>query len=552
LQINNIIKYMPTLKTLRDEPYSQYLSKLASIESGNNPNARAKTSSASGLFQFTESTWNELNNKYDLGYKLSDRFNPNKSKKMAELLTKENESSLKPILGRELTDGERYLGHFLGRGGSRELLSSYLKNPDEKVGNVVSPGALKSNKSVFLNKDGSQKTVKDVYNWASKKMGVEAQQEQPSTNTIDFLQYNLNLPNFAGVPEQEPQKEETVDKDVAEVEKQTKEQNFLDEIQSLSQQQPVLAQTEQPQQQQSVAVPQADFLQQYNQISQFVDNPVAQQGTEVGKSKEWLQNWYANRQLPDPALNEIYQKEKPLYIAESQKLPDPTYVDKIDDTNTQGLYENGQIKLLNTAEPLVYTHEGAHAINKPLKDTQSSWNAYYEVDKNILPKEKIQDPWVKKNYDELNNYQEVIGRINSYRQLHNLQPDQEITPELIKQNRELYKEGKIPFEDNTDQLYKMFEDEGLSNILNKVVTTNNNTSNIYAQQGGIPTSPNGLYDYPEQPVHVNTTNGRITMKGIDYDVLGIDEFGNKKVMRPEKEYKFAGKNILEIPLFKNK
>ena len=35
-------------------------------ESGNNPNAKAKTSSASGLFQFTEGTWKELNNKYKL------------------------------------------------------------------------------------------------------------------------------------------------------------------------------------------------------------------------------------------------------------------------------------------------------------------------------------------------------------------------------------------------------------------------------------------------------------------------------------------------------
>lgn len=71
--------------------------------------------------------------------------------------------------------------------------------------------------------------------------------------------------------------------------------------------------------------------------------------------------------------------------------------------------------------------------------------------------------------------------------------------------------------------------------------------NPVMQQGGIPTSPNGLYDFPNQPVLVNTKNGKITMKNIDYEVLGIDEFGNKQLMQPNKEYQFKGKNILEIP-----
>lgn len=68
-----------------------------------------------------------------------------------------------------------------------------------------------------------------------------------------------------------------------------------------------------------------------------------------------------------------------------------------------------------------------------------------------------------------------------------------------------------------------------------------------AQEGGIPISPNGLYEYPNQPVLVNTKQGNITMEGINYEVLGIDEYGNKKLMQPNKNYQFKGKNILEIP-----
>ena len=69
-----------------------------------------------------------------------------------------------------------------------------------------------------------------------------------------------------------------------------------------------------------------------------------------------------------------------------------------------------------------------------------------------------------------------------------------------------------------------------------------------AQQGGTPVSPQGLYDYPRQKVVVPTNSGEITMKGINYSVLGIDELGNKKLMLPNGEYKFPGKTITEIPI----
>ncbi len=71
------------------------------------------------------------------------------------------------------------------------------------------------------------------------------------------------------------------------------------------------------------------------------------------------------------------------------------------------------------------------------------------------------------------------------------------------------------------------------------------------QDGGeIPVSSNGVYDYPMQKVIVPTNNGHITMKDVNYPILGIDEFGNKQMMQPNKDYKFKGKTILEIPQFK--
>lgn len=76
--------------------------------------------------------------------------------------------------------------------------------------------------------------------------------------------------------------------------------------------------------------------------------------------------------------------------------------------------------------------------------------------------------------------------------------------------------------------------------------------NPIAQQGGsIPISSRGVYDYPMQEVIVPTSNGIITMDKVEYPILGVDEFGNKKIMQPGKDYKFPGKTIHEIPQLKN-
>lgn len=46
-------------------------------------------------------------------------------------------------------------------------------------------------------------------------------------------------------------------------------------------------------------------------------------------------------------------------------------------------------------------------------------------------------------------------------------------------------------------------------------------------------------------------SGRITMKDVPFPVLGMDELGNIKVMRPNQEYQFLGSQVLELPLRNN-
>lgn len=60
-------------------------------------------------------------------------------------------------------------------------------------------------------------------------------------------------------------------------------------------------------------------------------------------------------------------------------------------------------------------------------------------------------------------------------------------------------------------------------------------------------SERGQWDYPGQPTAVPTPSGRITMEGVEDDLLGIDNLGNTQYMTPGNEYQFDGDMVYEIP-----
>ena len=49
------------------------------------------------------------------------------------------------------------------------------------------------------------------------------------------------------------------------------------------------------------------------------------------------------------------------------------------------------------------------------------------------------------------------------------------------------------------------------------------------------------------PYNVIPSN-QITMKGVDFPVMGIDNMGNQQIMYPEKDYTFPGNYVTEFPL----
>lgn len=154
-----------------------YLYRVAMRESSLDPAAKAKTSSAAGLFQFIEQTWLTAVKKYgpahglgaeaadivagsDGKYHVADparrkeildlRYDPEKAAALAGELARENKAALEGTLGRAVDAAELYAAHFLGAGGARKLLSA---GAGESAAALL-PAAAQANRHVFY--DGAR------------------------------------------------------------------------------------------------------------------------------------------------------------------------------------------------------------------------------------------------------------------------------------------------------------------------------------------------------------------------------------------------------------
>jgi hypothetical protein len=112
----------------------QYLENAARVESGCNPNAHAPGSTAGGLGQFLDSTWQQYGNG-------QDKFDPAANADAMAHLTSDDVAHLQRSLGRSPTFEEAYLAHQQGMGGATCL----LKDPSAPATNCVSSGAITGN-----------------------------------------------------------------------------------------------------------------------------------------------------------------------------------------------------------------------------------------------------------------------------------------------------------------------------------------------------------------------------------------------------------------------
>jgi hypothetical protein len=175
-----------------------YLLATAKIESDLNPSLTMKSSSATGLFQFIDQTWlgtlkqagpafgygdyaNAIARDSSGHYSVSDpemrsaimrlRNDPTANAVMAGVLTQNNAAVLSRRIGRQPTDSELYIAHFLGAGGAGKLIQLTASNAQATAADVF-PQAAHANRPIFYDRQGNARTISGVYSEIVRRFNV--------------------------------------------------------------------------------------------------------------------------------------------------------------------------------------------------------------------------------------------------------------------------------------------------------------------------------------------------------------------------------------------
>lgn len=158
----------------------------ARIESALDPAAKARTSSAAGLYQFTRQTWLDTlhrhGERHGLGWasrgiamvggqaRITDpalagqimnlRLDPDAAALMAGELANDNAAYLATAFGRPADHTEMYLAHFLGAEGARRFIAAHDHSPGQSAA-ALFPEAARANAGVFY-QSGRARSLDEV------------------------------------------------------------------------------------------------------------------------------------------------------------------------------------------------------------------------------------------------------------------------------------------------------------------------------------------------------------------------------------------------------
>lgn len=183
-----------------------YLLYLAERESALDPMAAARKSSAAGLFQFIEATWLEVFHRHGAEHGLGDlaadivrtneatyevasertrrkilnlRHDPKLSAMLAAQFARDNAAYLKTHLGRDVSEDELYLAHFLGPAGAVKFERLYAENPDAPAAEAF-PAAARANPGLFRNVKGRGASLAELKSALSAEQFAAAQERSVS------------------------------------------------------------------------------------------------------------------------------------------------------------------------------------------------------------------------------------------------------------------------------------------------------------------------------------------------------------------------------------
>ena len=185
----------------------------AKRESGYDPGAKARTSSAAGLFQFVDQTWLSMLKKHGAKYGYARyaeligqgadgryyvngaearrtvmdlKLDPHASSLMAGEMASDHASYLRGRVGRDPTSGELYAAHFLGPQGSARLIEAAQKTPGVNAA-ALFPDAAAANHGIFY-REGRPATAAEVYANLTHGAGAGAV-SAPNRDEQGFIEY---------------------------------------------------------------------------------------------------------------------------------------------------------------------------------------------------------------------------------------------------------------------------------------------------------------------------------------------------------------------------
>lgn len=189
-----------------------YLYSQAQLESSLDPEAKAPTSSAAGLFQFTRQTWlatlkehgrehgfawaaDAISRSADGRYTIADptlrssildlRYDAGAASAMAAEFARDNQSFLQSQLGRALEPVDLYLAHFLGPAGAAEFLAAHDTDP-EGIAAASFPAAATANRSIFYDAAGRARSFSEIRTRFADRM-ADASNSAPPVLTASFV-----------------------------------------------------------------------------------------------------------------------------------------------------------------------------------------------------------------------------------------------------------------------------------------------------------------------------------------------------------------------------
>ncbi len=185
-----------------------YLYNQARVESSLQPGARARTSSATGLFQFTRQTWlatvkqhgadhglewaaDAIKHGPDGRYTVNDaavrdtilglRDQPEAAAAMAAEFASDNTDYLNNRLNRAVEPVDLYLAHFLGSAGAAQFLEAHSADPSASAAPLFASAAA-SNRQIFYRPDGAARSFGEIRSDFAAKLDRAA----PAPNSVAY------------------------------------------------------------------------------------------------------------------------------------------------------------------------------------------------------------------------------------------------------------------------------------------------------------------------------------------------------------------------------